>query len=94
MPICQDHKRLLVDDRGPNTGGMGVVCPFPLPQCLIDSIRADILEKAITGLRNDGKVFKGVLYAGIILTNDGPKVLEFNCRFGDPETQVHTYTIC
>ena len=89
MPPAQDHKRLLDGDLGPNTGGMGAFAPTPLcPPQLVSELTVDILQKAVDGLRGAGTPFIGVLYAGLMLTKDGPRVLEFNCRFGDPETQV------
>ena len=89
MPPAQDHKRLLDKDQGPNTGGMGTYAPAPIcPQEMVDDLCKNILQPTIDGLREEGFLYIGVLYAGIILTKDGPKVLEFNCRFGDPETQV------
>lgn len=89
MPPARDHKRLLEGDTGPNTGGMGAFAPVPLPHLItIDSLTKTILQPTIDGLRMDGQPFVGVLYAGLMLTADGPRVLEFNCRFGDPETQV------
>ena len=89
MPPAQDHKRLLDGDRGPNTGGMGAYAPAPAcPPALAQEIAATVLQPAVDGLRAEGRPFVGVLYAGMILTASGPSVLEFNCRFGDPETQV------
>lgn len=89
MPPAQDHKALNEGDTGPNTGGMGVVCPYPkVSKAELDKIRTDILQKAVDGMRELGTPYTGVLYAGIMLTTDGPKVLEFNCRFGDPEAQA------
>jgi phosphoribosylamine--glycine ligase/phosphoribosylformylglycinamidine cyclo-ligase len=89
MPPAQDHKRLLDGDQGPNTGGMGTYAPAPaLSRADIVRITRDILQPTIDGLREDGLSFSGVLYAGLILTREGPKVLEYNARFGDPETQV------
>ncbi|XP_061483755.1 trifunctional purine biosynthetic protein adenosine-3 [Rhineura floridana] len=89
MPPAQDHKRLLDGDQGPNTGGMGAYSPAPqLSKDLLLKIRNSILQKTIDGIRKEGIPYIGVLYAGIMLTKDGPKVLEFNCRFGDPECQV------
>ncbi|CAN7995128.1 unnamed protein product [Ixodes hexagonus] len=88
MPPAQDHKRLKDGDQGPNTGGMGAYCPCPLvsPQ-VMEQIRTDVIEKTLSGLRSEGRKFVGVLFAGLMLTERGPKVLEFNCRFGDPETE-------
>ena len=89
MPPAQDHKRLLDGDCGPNTGGMGAYAPAPMcPRELADEFANTVLQRAIDGLRAEGRAFVGVLYAGLMLTEDGPRVLEFNCRFGDPETQV------
>ncbi|KAK2163552.1 hypothetical protein LSH36_77g01068 [Paralvinella palmiformis] len=89
MPPVQDHKRLDEGDQGPNTGGMGAYCPCKLVSASeLVLIKSKILQKTVDGLREEGKLYQGVLYAGIMLTKDGPKVLEFNCRFGDPETQV------
>ena len=89
MPAAQDHKRLLDGDRGPNTGGMGAFAPSPLATpALLKQVEQDVLLPALRGLAAQGAPYVGVLYAGLMLTEDGPKVLEFNCRFGDPETQV------
>jgi phosphoribosylamine--glycine ligase/phosphoribosylaminoimidazole synthetase len=89
MPPAQDHKRLLAGDRGPNTGGMGAYAPAPVcPPELTRELVRTVLQPAIDGLRNEGMPFVGVLYAGLMLTSAGPRVLEFNCRFGDPETQA------
>lgn len=89
MPPAQDHKRLLEGDHGPNTGGMGAYTPSPLvtPELLQD-VEKQVLRPVLDGMAAEGSPYKGVLYAGIMLTEDGIKVLEFNCRFGDPETQV------
>ena len=88
MPPVQDHKRASDGDQGPNTGGMGAVGPLPfVDEKLLGTIRRTIILPTINGLRNDGYPFKGCLFAGLMLTKDGPKVLEFNARFGDPETQ-------
>lgn len=85
----QDHKRAFDNDEGPNTGGMGAYAPVPaIDNQLLDRICDEILEPTIAGLAEEETVYKGVLYAGLILTPEGPKVLEFNCRFGDPESQV------
>jgi phosphoribosylamine---glycine ligase len=88
LPPCQDHKRLKNNDEGPNTGGMGAFCPSgTLTDELAHQIEAEILVPTADALRRDEIDFKGVLYAGIMLTPGGPKVLEFNVRFGDPECQ-------
>ncbi|MBE0695932.1 MAG: phosphoribosylamine--glycine ligase [Anaerolineaceae bacterium] len=89
MPPAQDHKRLLDNDQGPNTGGMGAYCSNKI--CgdeMVRLIEKTILQPVIDGMREEGRPFVGVLFAGLMMTQDGPKVLEFNCRFGDPETQV------
>jgi len=89
MPPAQDHKRLLAEDHGPNTGGMGAYAPAPVcPPELAEHIVQTIIQPAVDGLRAEGMPFVGVLFAGMMLTPQGPKVLEFNCRFGDPETQA------
>ncbi len=88
LPVCQDHKRLLDGDRGPNTGGMGVVCPTTsVDDELLMKIEREILVPTVDALKREKIVYRGVLYAGLMLTPNGPKVLEYNCRFGDPETQ-------
>lgn len=85
----QDHKRALEGDQGPNTGGMGAYCPVPVmsPE-LTQRITETILQPAINAICELGLPYRGLLYAGVILTSDGPKCIEFNCRFGDPETQA------
>lgn len=89
MPPAQDHKRLHDGDQGPNTGGMGAYCPCSfVSQQEHETIKDIILQKTIDGLKKEGSPFIGVLYAGLMMTSSGPKVLEYNCRFGDPETQV------
>lgn len=86
---CRDHKRLRDHDAGPNTGGMGVICPGGCTdEKLLAQIESEVLVPTIDALRRDGIDFRGVLYAGIMLTPAGPKVLEFNTRFGDPECQA------
>ncbi|QXE02398.1 phosphoribosylamine--glycine ligase [Terribacillus sp. DMT04] len=86
---ARDHKRVYDHDQGPNTGGMGAYAPIPdLQQAVIDEAIEHILIPAAAGLVKEGRSFTGVLYAGLIETTDGPKVIEFNARFGDPETQV------
>ncbi len=86
---AQDHKRVFDDDQGPNTGGMGAYSPVPqFGEEVITEVHDRILKPAIEGMAEQDAVFRGILYAGIMLTADGPRVVEFNCRFGDPETQV------
>jgi phosphoribosylamine--glycine ligase len=86
---AQDHKRIFDGDRGPNTGGMGAYAPVPIcAPAMAEKIMHDILQPVIDGLREEGRPFVGVLYGGLMLTKNGTKVIEFNCRFGDPEVQV------
>ena len=88
LPTSQDHKRLLDGDKGPNTGGMGAYSPNPFVDEVTEkAIRELIIERVIKGLREEGIYYRGFLYAGLMLTKDGPKVLEFNVRLGDPEAQ-------
>jgi phosphoribosylamine---glycine ligase len=86
---AQDHKRVGEGDTGPNTGGMGAYAPVSIaaPE-LLERISAEILLPTLAALAAEGRSFRGLLYAGVMLTDDGPRVVEFNCRFGDPETQV------
>lgn len=89
MPTAQDHKRAYDGDKGPNTGGMGAYAPVPhLPQSVVDQSVETIIKPVLKGMIADGRPYLGVLYAGLILTAEGPKVIEFNSRFGDPETQI------
>jgi phosphoribosylamine--glycine ligase len=89
MVSAQDHKRVFDNDEGPNTGGMGAFSPSPVyTQELGELVERAILKKAVEALNKKGIKYKGVLYAGLMITERGPKVLEFNARFGDPETQV------
>lgn len=88
MLTAQDHKRALDGDEGLNTGGMGVFAPVPVVDKAAFAQMVAILEKTVAALRSEGIVYRGILYGGFILTADGPKVLEYNVRFGDPETQV------
>jgi phosphoribosylamine---glycine ligase len=86
---AQDYKRALDGDAGPNTGGMGAYSPVPaIDDGMVEDLRARVLQPTLDELAGRGLPFTGVLYAGLVLTADGPKVLEFNARFGDPETQV------
>jgi phosphoribosylamine--glycine ligase len=91
LPIgsAQDHKRIFDDDRGPNTGGMGAFAPSPLfPPALQARVMKEVVEPVMQGMAVEGAPFAGFLYVGLMLTPDGPKVIEFNVRMGDPETQV------
>lgn len=89
MVAAQDHKRLLDGDEGPNTGGMGAYAPVSLAsEELVRRVQKSIVEPTLGAMRNAGAPFRGLLYCGLMLTEAGPKVVEFNCRFGDPETQV------
>src|SRR5690606_6638577 len=84
-----DHKRLLEGDTGPNTGGMGAYAPVSLgTDALVDDVVERIFLPTLHALAAADRPFRGLLYAGLMLTADGPKVIEFNCRFGDPETQA------
>ena len=86
---AQDYKRIFAGDQGPNTGGMGSYCPVPgFEQKAIDAAMEHVVEPVVAALRKRGVTYRGVLYAGLIVTEAGVKVLEFNCRFGDPETQA------
>ena len=86
---AQDHKRIFDDDRGPNTGGMGAFSPSPLMDAALETrVMAEIIEPVVAGMAAEGRPFRGFLYAGLMLTPDGPKVIEFNVRLGDPEAQV------
>jgi phosphoribosylamine---glycine ligase len=89
LPLARDYKRLRDGDLGPNTGGMGCYAPVQdLAPDLLARVRESVLEPAVAGLRAEGRPYRGALYAGLMLTAEGPMALEFNCRFGDPETQV------
>ena len=85
---AQDHKRAFDGDKGPNTGGMGAYSPAPiLDQAMVDRAMAEIVLPTVRAMKADGIPFKGVLYAGLMIGKSGPKLIEYNCRFGDPETQ-------
>ena len=89
MPTAQDHKRAYDGDKGPNTGGMGAYSPvLHLPQSVVATAVDTIVKPVLEGMIKEGRPYLGILYAGLILTTDGPKVIEFNARFGDPETQI------
>ena len=89
MIPSQDHKRAHDGDKGPNTGGMGTYAPAPVvTEDLMETIKSTILEPTIQAMAKEGHPYKGCLYAGLMITSEGPKVVEFNARFGDPETQV------
>jgi phosphoribosylamine--glycine ligase len=86
---AQDHKKVFEGDQGKNTGGMGAYAPAPIatPE-FIEKIKPDIIERTFEAMRSEGMPYKGLLYFGLIITDQGPKVLEYNCRFGDPEAEV------
>ena len=89
LTSAQDHKRIFDDDQGPNTGGMGAFAPSPLvDDAMVARIMRDVIEPVLAGFRAEGQEYRGFLYAGLMLTCDGPKVIEFNVRFGDPEAEV------
>lgn len=89
MIAAQDHKRIFDGDKGPNTGGMGAYAPAPVATPDIRrAVEEQILRPVIAGLKSEGITYQGCLYAGLMITAEGPKVVEFNCRFGDPETQA------
>jgi len=95
LPPAQDHKRVFDDDRGPNTGGMGAYSDDRiLPPGLADAILDTVIRPTVRGMAAEGHPFRGVLYAGLMLTAAGPRVLEFNVRFGDPETQAVLPRLC
>ncbi len=88
LPLAQDHKRLLDRDEGPNTGGMGTVAPFPIAEKLRILIEESLIAPVVRQLQAKNYLYRGILFVGVMVTDQGPQVLEFNCRFGDPETQV------
>ncbi|RLJ70503.1 phosphoribosylamine--glycine ligase [Hydrogenivirga caldilitoris] len=88
LPTSQDHKKLLDGDKGPNTGGMGAYSPTPVINEEVERrVREEVIERTLKGLKEEGIYFRGFLYAGLMITSEGPKVLEFNVRLGDPEAQ-------
>ncbi len=89
FPPAQDHKTVWDDDKGPNTGGMGAYAPAPVvDSLLLERIEDEIIAPTLSGLQADRIPYRGVIYFGLMITSEGPMVLEYNCRFGDPETQV------
>jgi phosphoribosylamine--glycine ligase len=89
LPPAQDHKAVFDNDEGPNTGGMGAYAPAPFMDAeLMARVENEILRPTIAAMAKENRPYRGVLYAGLMITQDGPKVIEFNCRFGDPETQA------
>jgi len=89
MSPAQDHKPVFDGDKGPNTGGMGTYSPLPhIPQSIVDDAIENIVRPTARAMVAEGRPFRGVLFAGLMITKDGPKTIEFNARFGDPETQV------
>ncbi len=88
FPVARDYKRVSDGDQGPNTGGMGCYSPVDIPNKLVDNVMEEIIKPVLSTLAQEGIPYRGFLYAGIVLTDQGPQVLEFNCRLGDPETQV------
>ena len=88
LPLAQDHKKLSRGDQGPNTGGMGTVAPMTLSVMDQQRIAAEVLERTVAGFKKEDFLYRGVVFIGLMMTEDGPQVLEYNIRFGDPETQV------
>jgi len=89
LPSSQDHKRVFDNDKGPNTGGMGAYSPAPVVnESILEEVNQTILTPTIEGMKREGNPFSGLLYAGVIITPEGPNVIEFNVRFGDPEAQA------
>lgn len=88
LPHCRDHKRLEDGDEGPNTGGMGAYTPVEISDTLTKQIQEQIVDPTIKGMAEEGRPYRGMLYIGLMLTKDGPKVIEYNARFGDPECQA------
>ncbi len=89
LPTSQDHKPVGDGDRGPNTGGMGAFCPVPaVDEALLGAIRREIIEPTLAGLAAEGLEYRGILYFGVMVTADGPRLLEYNVRMGDPETEA------
>ncbi len=89
LPPCMDYKKALDGNQGPNTGGMGSICPVPqLTASMMETIHTEVVTPTFKGLQKEGLLYQGILYFGLMITREGPKVLEYNVRLGDPETQV------
>jgi phosphoribosylamine--glycine ligase len=89
LPVAQDHKQAFDGDKGPNTGGMGAYAPAPLVDAvMLSTIEDTIIRPTLEAMTSEGMPYRGLLYVGVMITAQGPKVIEYNCRFGDPETQV------
>src|SRR5882762_12027923 len=89
MPAARDHKRIGENDTGPNTGGMGSITDASIiDSAMLGQVASQIVEPTLQGCRDEGFPFRGILFIGLMLTTDGPRVLEYNVRFGDPETQA------
>ncbi len=89
FPVARDHKRIGDGNTGPNTGGMGTIAPVNVPPGFLDDVKEKIVMPVLNGMKEAGAPFKGILFPGIMVTKDGPKVLEFNARFGDPECESY-----
>ncbi len=89
LPASQDHKRIFDDDKGPNTGGMGAYTPAPVvDSAILEQVEKEIIVPTLEAMKKENALYKGLLYVGVMLTETGPRVVEFNCRFGDPETEA------
>ena len=89
LSTAQDHKRIFDGDKGKNTGGMGAYAPAPIVDAeIMDKVKSQIIQPTLIGMAKEGRPYRGCLYVGLMITETGPKVVEYNCRFGDPETQV------
>ena len=88
LPLAQDHKRLSEGNTGPNTGGMGTVAPYSIEDDIHQQIHNQVLTRTVDGFKSEKFTYRGVVFIGLMITEDGPQVLEYNIRFGDPETQV------
>ncbi|MGM0444104.1 MAG: phosphoribosylamine--glycine ligase [Fibrobacterota bacterium] len=89
LPVSQDHKRIFDGDQGPNTGGMGAYAPAPVvDDALLQRVETEIIQPTLAAMKAEGTPYRGLLYTGIMITAEGPKVVEYNCRFGDPETEA------